>query len=121
MGIAVLSDIHGNYVALERCVRFALDRGIKQFLFLGDYLGELAFPQRTMEIIYSLKENIHSGSPVHLSALIGFLYPCLHPRPFMKNNNGLAKFIRSHFIKALSGAVEAFDGNKTIGPFGLIV
>lgn len=117
MNIAVLSDIHGNYVALERCVRFALDRGIKQFLFLGDYLGELAFPQRTMEIIYSLKENIHSGSPVHLSALIGFLYP----RPFMKNNNGFAKFIRSHFIKAFSGAVEAFDGNKTIGPFGLII
>lgn len=57
MRIAVLSDIHGNYVALERCVRFALDRGIKQFLFLGDYLGELAFPQRTMEIIYSLKEK----------------------------------------------------------------
>ena len=57
MNIAVLSDIHGNHVALEKCVQSALDNGVERFLFLGDYLGELAFPQKTMEIIYSLKEK----------------------------------------------------------------
>lgn len=57
MDIAVLSDIHGNYVALEKCVRFALDNGIKTFIFLGDYLGELAYPQKTMKILYSLDEK----------------------------------------------------------------
>lgn len=57
MNIAVLSDIHGNHVALEKCVQSALDNGVERFLFLGDYLGELAFPQKTMEIIYSLKEQ----------------------------------------------------------------
>lgn len=57
MQIAVLSDIHGNYVALKRCVEYALDRNIKTFLFLGDYVGELAYPQKTMEIIYSLQQK----------------------------------------------------------------
>ena len=57
MKIAVLSDIHGNYIALQKCIDYALDKGIKTFIFLGDYVGELAYPQKTMEIIYSIKEK----------------------------------------------------------------
>lgn len=52
MDIAVLSDIHGNHVALEHCMAEALSRGITTFFFLGDYLGELAYPQRTMQLLY---------------------------------------------------------------------
>ena len=50
MDIAVLSDIHGNYVALVKCIEYALSRDIDTFIFLGDYIGEL-------EIIYGLKEQ----------------------------------------------------------------
>ena len=57
MEIAVLSDIHGNYVALEKCIEYALNRNINTFLFLGDYVGELAYPQKTMDILYNLKEK----------------------------------------------------------------
>ena len=57
MKIAVLSDIHGNYIALQKCIDYALDKGVETFIFLGDYVGELAYPQKTMEIIYSLKEK----------------------------------------------------------------
>ncbi len=57
MRIAVLSDIHGNYIALQKCINYSLDKGIETFIFLGDYVGELAYPQKTMEIIYSLKEK----------------------------------------------------------------
>lgn len=57
MSIAVLSDIHGNFEAFQVCVQYALERGIKTFIFLGDYLGEFAFPQRTMEFIYQLKDS----------------------------------------------------------------
>ncbi|WP_286173276.1 metallophosphoesterase [Clostridium sp. WB02_MRS01] len=42
MDLAVLSDIHGNYIALEKSVEYALSRGVKSFAFLGDYVGELA-------------------------------------------------------------------------------
>lgn len=57
MEIAVLSDIHGNYIALEKCIQYALTRDIHTFIFLGDYLGELAYPQKTMNMIYSLGEK----------------------------------------------------------------
>ena len=57
MKIAVLSDIHGNYVALQECIKYAMNREIDTFILLGDYVGELAYPQKTMDILYSLKEK----------------------------------------------------------------
>lgn len=57
MDIAVLADIHGNYIALNECISHAMERGIRSFIFLGDYLGELAYPQRTMKMLYNLKEK----------------------------------------------------------------
>ena len=56
MKIAVLADIHSNFEALRTCVQYALERKADSFIFLGDYLGELAFPQRTMEYLYRLKD-----------------------------------------------------------------
>ncbi len=57
MDIAVFSDVHGNYVALEACVADARKRGIQTFIFLGDYVGELAYPQRAMDMIYDIREK----------------------------------------------------------------
>lgn len=57
MNIAVLSDIHGNYVALQECIKYAINNKIDTFIFLGDYVGELAYPQKTMKILYSLSEK----------------------------------------------------------------
>ncbi len=44
MKIAVMSDIHGNYIALQRCLAHALEQNVDAYIFLGDYLGE--FPIR---------------------------------------------------------------------------
>ena len=57
MDIAVLSDIHSNYPALERCINYILNRGIHNFLFLGDYASDCPYPQRTMQILYELDEK----------------------------------------------------------------
>lgn len=57
MEIAVFSDIHGNYVAFEQCLAAALARGIDTLIFLGDYLGEFPYPQKTMERLYALREE----------------------------------------------------------------
>lgn len=57
MKLAVFSDIHGNYVALEKCIDYVLNKGVEGFIFLGDYLGELAYPQKTMEIVYSIQDK----------------------------------------------------------------
>lgn len=52
MKAAVLADIHGNYKALEVCLKYAREQGAEQYLFLGDYLGELPYPERTMDLLY---------------------------------------------------------------------
>ena len=57
MDIAVLSDIHGNYVSLQSCIDYALKRDINTFFFLGDYLGELPYPEKTMDIIFKMKSQ----------------------------------------------------------------
>ncbi|MDE5866579.1 MAG: metallophosphatase family protein, partial [Lachnospiraceae bacterium] len=57
LNVAVLSDIHGNYAAFQKCLDYAENIGIDTFIFLGDYLGELAYPQKTMDILYSVKEK----------------------------------------------------------------
>ncbi len=61
MDIAVLADIHGNYIALDNCVNYALSNDVRTFVFLGDYVGELAYPQKTMQKIYemSVKYNCY--------------------------------------------------------------
>lgn len=57
MKIAVLADIHANHIALQACVEYALQNEIMTFIFLGDYVGDLAYPQETMKLLYELKEQ----------------------------------------------------------------
>lgn len=58
MRIAVFADIHSNFEALKTCFGEAKKREATEFIFLGDYLGDMANPQDTLQFIYSLrKEN----------------------------------------------------------------
>ena len=67
--IAVMADIHGNDTALEHCLADARERGADGFLFLGDYAGELAHPERVMSLLYRTAEQ----------------YPCLFIRGNKEN------------------------------------
>ena len=42
MKAAVLFDIHGNHIALKKCIEEIDRRKIDKLIFLGDYVGELA-------------------------------------------------------------------------------
>lgn len=57
MKIGVLSDIHSNYCAFRACVDYMVQGGIKDFLLLGDYVSDTPYPERTMELIYELREK----------------------------------------------------------------
>lgn len=51
MRLALLADIHGNYAALKACLD-AIDAGrVDGIVFLGDYVSDCPYPQRTMELI----------------------------------------------------------------------
>ncbi len=55
MKIAVLADIHSNYIALKACLEHAEKQGVNQFIFLGDYIGECGNPQKTMDMLYEVR------------------------------------------------------------------
>ncbi len=57
MKIAVIADIHSNYHAFNTCINDAFKNGVSHFIFLGDYVSDCAYPTKTMDLIYDLKEN----------------------------------------------------------------
>ncbi len=54
---AVFSDIHANYHAFAACYQHALDNGADCFIFLGDYISDLADPQKTLDLVYEIQEK----------------------------------------------------------------
>lgn len=59
MKIAIMADIHSNYHALQSCIYEAEKRKIQDYIFLGDYLGDLAYPQKTLTLIKELQKKYH--------------------------------------------------------------
>lgn len=55
--IAVFSDIHSNYHAFKACYDDALEHGADSFIFLGDYISDLAEPQKTMDLLYEIQSR----------------------------------------------------------------
>lgn len=55
--IAVIGDIHSNYAGLEKCIEHALKQKPDAFLFLGDYVSDCPYPQKTMKIVYEMKRD----------------------------------------------------------------
>ena len=61
MRIAVMADIHSNHIALEARIAEAKQRHAEEFLFLGDYLGELAYPEKTLELLGWIRSQFPCG------------------------------------------------------------
>lgn len=57
MKIAVLSDIHSNYHAFRACYEDAVKCGAESFIFLGDYVSDLAEPQKTLDLVYEIQSQ----------------------------------------------------------------
>lgn len=57
INIAVMADIHSNSEALKTCIQEAIKRNAQEFIFLGDYIGDMAFPQKTLELLKQIKEQ----------------------------------------------------------------
>lgn len=54
MRIAVISDVHSNLEALERCLAHARTQGAERYACLGDMVGYGADPADTLQLIMSL-------------------------------------------------------------------
>lgn len=52
--VALMADIHSNYPAFQACYEDAVNCGADSFVFLGDYVSDLAQPQQTMDLLYRI-------------------------------------------------------------------
>ena len=54
MRIAAMGDIHSNHIALEACMRWVYQNDIDGIAFLGDYVSDCPYPQKTMQILRNI-------------------------------------------------------------------
>lgn len=59
--IAVLSDIHANHFALEAALHVVRELHPDHLLFLGDYVTDFPYPQKTMALLASARETYSCG------------------------------------------------------------
>ncbi len=57
MKLAVISDIHGNYKALEAFLNYIESDRPDGIICLGDYVTDSPYPQRTMKMLYEMMQQ----------------------------------------------------------------
>ncbi len=55
--VAVISDIHGNYIALEEILKDAKAQGTEKFIFTGDLINEFPFGNNVINAIKDLQKD----------------------------------------------------------------
>lgn len=53
----LISDVHGNYKALEAFLRYIQEHPVDGIICLGDYVTDSPYPERTMALLYEMKEK----------------------------------------------------------------
>lgn len=62
MKIAVLSDIHGNHIALEKVLESAQKNKVEKLLVLGDIVGYYYHPDKAMEMLKKWDYELIQGN-----------------------------------------------------------
>lgn len=57
MKAAVISDVHGNYKALEAFLSYIEEYPVDAIIGLGDYVTDSPYPQRTLSMIYEMEKK----------------------------------------------------------------
>ncbi|MDE5746598.1 MAG: metallophosphoesterase family protein [Acetatifactor sp.] len=57
MKVAVISDVHGNYKALEAFLAYVEKHPIDAVIGLGDYITDSPYPERTLSMVYEMEKR----------------------------------------------------------------
>lgn len=60
--VAVISDIHGNSVALKAVIKDAEQNNVEDYVFLGDLVNDLPFGNETLEIVRNISNKVLKGN-----------------------------------------------------------
>lgn len=56
---AVISDVHGNYKALEAVLEFCSNSSVDGIIGLGDYITDSPYPERMIMLLKQMQEKYH--------------------------------------------------------------
>lgn len=62
MKIALIADIHGNFIALQKCLEKIGPLGVDRIFFLGDAVGYFPDDLRVLESLSSMKVDCQKGN-----------------------------------------------------------
>ena len=57
MKIGIISDIHGNIIALKACISYMKSVPCDEYFFLGDYISDTPYTRETMDYLYDFSSN----------------------------------------------------------------
>ena len=60
--VAIISDIHGNSVALEEVLKDARKNNVDDYIFSGDLVNDLPFGNETLEIVKNTSDKVLKGN-----------------------------------------------------------
>lgn len=60
--LAIISDIHGNSVALEEVLKDAKLNNVDEYIFSGDLVNDLPFGNETLEIVKKTSDKVLKGN-----------------------------------------------------------
>ena len=60
--VAIISDIHGNCVALEEILKDAKINHVNDYIFSGDLVNDLPFGNETLEIVKNTSDKVLKGN-----------------------------------------------------------
>lgn len=53
----LISDVHGNYKALEAFLKYIEEYPVDGIICLGDYVTDSPYPEKTMSLLYDMREE----------------------------------------------------------------
>ncbi len=60
--VAIISDIHGNSVALKEIIKDAEKNKVNEYIFLGDQINDFPFGNETLEIVRKYSDKVLKGN-----------------------------------------------------------
>ena len=110
--IGILSDVHGNYDALEAVLTKAKKKGINDFIFCGDLIGYYYEPGKCFDILSKFQVDYIKGN--HEIMLEDYLKNKIKKEDILvKYGNGLFKAIEQLSEKQINFLLS-LDHSKTI-------
>ena len=60
--VAIISDIHGNSIALKEVLKDAKNNNVDDYIFSGDLVNDLPFGNETLEIVKNTSDKVLKGN-----------------------------------------------------------